>query len=614
MGVKEKEEFKILSPRDHVRSRMGLYLGSSSREKIERFVRGEWRLVEYVPALNKIVDEILDNSIDEAIRTNFKHANKIDISVDGNTVSVSDNGRGIPQEDVITPENEKISRPVAAWTRVNAGTSFTEDRVSIGANGVGSSCTNFVSSSFIGRTWQEGNLIEVVCLDGCSTTEVKNKKQSGSGTEVIFTPDFSLFEVESLQELDTVDLIEDRLMSLQLAFPEIRFSFNKKKIQVTDMKKYASLFTPEEASTIIEKTDNLSFFFAASDDGFRTNSFVNGVNTRQGGVYVNYIVDNIMDELAVMVKRKHKIEVAKSTLKNGITFVMFARNFTNPKFDSQTKERLTNPQGEVRAHYEASGPKDFKYLARKLFAANDIIEPIIAAQIAKREQQDRREALQGQKKLKKIKVAKHISASTPAASLSLCEGDSATGFFLSVRDPKMHGIYPLRGVIMNTWDLKPADVLKNKELSEVIAILGLNINEPNNLSNMTYQDIWTLADADVDGNKISTLLIAFFYKFWPKLFEQGRVSMLKTPIMISSKKGQDDRWFYTYDEAEAFKTENGKTWSIRYIKGLGLLTEDEYSRILRQPVLYNISIDSPELFKMMFGSDSAPRKEYMMAS
>jgi DNA topoisomerase-2 len=90
--------------------------------------------------------------------------------------------------------------------------------------------------------------------------------------------------------------------------------------------------------------------------------------------------------------------------------------------------------------------------------------------------------------------------------------------------------------------------------------------------------------------------------------------MLKTPIMISSKKGQDDRWFYTYDEAEAFKTENGKTWSIRYIKGLGLLTEDEYSRILRQPVLYNISIDSPELFKMMFGSDSAPRKEYMMAS
>jgi DNA gyrase/topoisomerase IV subunit B len=613
VAIKTTEEFKILSPRDHVRSRMGLYLGSSSKEQVERFVRGEWLNVTYVPALNKIVDEILDNAIDEAIRTNFKFANKIDVSVDNNTVTVTDNGRGIPQEDVITPENEKISRPVAAWTRVNAGTSFTEDRVSIGANGVGSSCTNFVSSSFIGRTWQNGNLIEVKCSDGCNKVEVSKKSKSGSGTEVAFTPDFTLFEVDSLSELDTVNLIEDRLMSLQLAFPEIRFSFNSNKIAVTDMKKYASLFTSNDASVVIEKADNLSFFFAASEDGFRTNSFVNGVNTRQGGVYVDYIVNGIIDELTIMIKRKHKIEVAKSTLKGGLTFIMFARNFTNPKFDSQTKERLTNPQGEVRSHYEKSGVKDFKYLARKLFAANDIIEPIIAAQIAKREQQERREALQGQKKLKKIKVAKHIAASTPNASLSLCEGDSATGFFLSVRDPKMHGIYPLRGVIMNTWDLKPADVLKNKELSEVIAILGLNINEPNNLSNMTYKDIWTLADADVDGNKISTLLIAFFYKFWPNLFKQGRVSMLKTPIMIASKKGQDDRWFYTYDEAEAFKTENGKSWSIRYIKGLGLLTEEEYSKILREPVLYNISIDDSELFEMMFGDDSAPRKKYMMS-
>lgn len=195
----------------------------------------------------------------------------------------------------------------------------------------------------------------------------------------------------------------------------------------------------------------------------------------------------------------------------------------------------------------------------------------------------------------------------------LVSHNSATGFFLSVRDPKKHGIYPLKGVIMNTWDLAPAQVLKNKELSEVIAILGLDINNPNDLSGMNYKEVWTLADADVDGNKISTLLIAFFYKFWPKLFEQKRISMLKTPIMIASKKGQDDQWFYTYKEADAFKSKNEKSWKIRYIKGLGLLTEDEYAKILQQPVLYNVSIDEPELLEMMFGSAAEQRKEYMMA-
>jgi len=107
-------------------------------------------------------------------------------------------------------------------------------------------------------------------------------------------------------------------------------------------------------------------------------------------------------------------------------------------------------------------------------------------------------------------------------------------------------------------------------------------------------------------------LIGFFYKFWPKLFAERRVSMLKTPVMIASKNGQEDKWFYTYKEAEEFKSKNEKSWSIRFIKGLGLLTEEEYSKILSEPVLYNIRIDSPELLQMMFGNDSGPRKEYMM--
>lgn len=605
------EQFKILTPRMHVQSRIGMYMGSASREEVDRFVLGKWKTATYVPALSKMIDEILDNSIDEAIRTKFKHANKIDVSINGNTVTVSDNGRGIPQEEVLdTVTNEKILRPVAAWTRVNAGTSFDDERVTIGTNGVGSSATNFLSTSFNGRTWQNGNMVEVQCTDGGLHTKVKHKSRSGSGTEVSFTPDFSFFEVNSLDELDTVELVEDRLLSLQMAFPEITFSFNKKRIQVRDMKRYAEMFIEDGASVIIEKSDNLSFFIASSNDGFRTNSFINGVNTRQGGTYVEHMVNNIVDELLVLIKKKHKIDVVKSTIKNGITFVMFARNFVNPKFDSQTKERLTNPVSNIREHNEASGVHDFKYIARKLFAASDIIEPIIAAQLAKKQADEHRNAIVAQKKLKKVKVAKHIAASSDDAFLALVEGDSAMGFLLKVRDSSKLGAYPLRGVIMNTWDMKPADVLKNKELGELVAILGLDINDPNSVDNMTYAGVATLTDADHDGaGHITPLLIAFFYKFWPRLLTEKRIHITRSPIMISTN-GKDTKWFFTYTEANEFKA-TCKGYNHRYIKGLGSLTENEYDRVINNPVLDTVTIDDANYFQIMFGGDAQLRKELM---
>ncbi len=609
-----KEEFKILTARDHVRTRIGMYMGSASKEEVERFVLGQWKKSIYVPALSKMIDEILDNSIDEAIRTNFQFANKINVSVNGDKVTISDNGRGIPQENVYDETSKtNIPRPVAAWTKVNAGTSFDDNRVTIGTNGVGSAATNFLSSSFVGRTWQGDNCIEVQCKSGALDIKVNEKAKQGNGTEVSFIPDFTLFEVDSLDELDTIALLEDRLISLQMAFPEIAFSFNKKRIRISNIKKYAEMFTSEEnASVITDVSDNLSFFFASSEDGFRSNSFVNGVNTRQGGAYVDFIVNGIVEELGVLIKRRHKIEVAKNTIKGGLTFVMFARNFTNPKFDSQTKERLTNTYGNVKEHYENAQAKEFLNIARKIFAANDIIEPIIEAQLAKKLAADKRAATLAQKKLRKVKVAKHIAANTDSATLKIVEGDSAMGFLLKVRDPNKVGAYPLRGVIMNTWDMKPADVLKNKELSELVAVLGLDINNPNSVDDMSYSTIATLTDADHDGiGHISPLLIAFFYKFWPRLLTEKRVNITRTPIMISTK-GSDVKWFYTYEEANQFKTEQSG-WKHRYIKGLGSLQEDEYDKIINSPVYDTVTVDDASVFQMMFGKESTLRKEYMFA-
>ena len=608
------EDFRILTARQHVRERIGMYMGSSSKEDIERFVMGEWKTSYYVPALSKMVDEILDNAIDEAIRTNFKFANKIDVSVKNGVVVVTDNGRGIPQDEIFDEASgDKILRPVAAWTRVNAGTSFDDERVTIGTNGVGSAATNFLSSKFVGKTWCKGKRVEVRCKNGGDDVDVSVKTGiDGSGTEVSFVPDYSLFEVEDLDALDTIALVEDRMISLQMAFPEIAFSFNKRRIKVNDLKKYAKLFVGEEGEFIIEKTENLSFFYASSEDGFRSNSFVNGVNTRQGGTYVDFLTNGVLDELGTMIKRKHKIEVAKSTIKNGLTFVMFARNFTNPKFDSQTKERLTNPMSNVREHTIEAGIKDAASIARKILNTPSIIDPIVEAQLAKKIAADRRAATLAQKKLRKVKVAKHISANRDDATLKIVEGDSAMGFLLKVRDPNKVGAYPLRGVIMNTWDMKPADVLKNKELSELVSVLGLDITNPNSIDDMTYKHIAILTDADHDGiGHISPLLIAFFYKFWPRLLLEKKVKITRTPIMISTK-AKLVKWFYAYEEASEFKS-NQSGWKHRYIKGLGSLQEDEYSTIINQPVYDTVTVDDAKTFEMMFGKESQLRKDYMMA-
>ena len=607
------EQFKILSARDHVRMRTGMYLGSTSKETVERFILGKWQTVEYVPALNKMVDEIIDNAIDEAIRTGFKHANQISVTIKGEEFTIVDNGRGIPQEEVTDSEGNKMLRPVAAWTKTNAGTSFEDDRTTIGANGVGSACTNFMSKKFTGLTWQNGQAVKVAAVNGSEVVKATTSKKDGSGTSVSFIPDYDLLAIDSLSDVNTAELIEDRLTSLQIAFPEIKFKFNGKRISESNIKKYSKLFTSDDdQSVVVSAAENLSYFITGSEDGFRTTSYVNGVNTRLGGTYVDFIVGGIVDELATLIKRKHKIDVTKSTIKNGLTFVSFARNFIDPKYDSQTKERLTSNITSVKEHYsEASSEEPIK-IARKIMSAEDIIGPIVEAQLAKKLAADKRAATLAQKKLKKVKVAKHISASTEDSTLFLCEGDSAIGFLLKVRDPKKVGGYPLRGVIMNTWDMKPADVLKNKELSELIAVLGLDINNPNSIDDMTYAHVATLTDADHDGiGHIMPLLLAFFYKYWPRLFQEKRIHIARTPILIS-EKGKTNQWFYDYASASEFKnSDKAKGYHHRYIKGLASHTEEEYSAIINQPKLDTVVIDDDKWFQIAFGKDSQPRKEWL---
>lgn len=604
------EQFEILTPRRHVRLRTGMYLGSVSLEKVERFVKGKWQTASYVPALLKMVDEIIDNAIDEAIRTNFKYANEIAVNVKPDRIIIADNGRGIPQDKIKDPATgEELLRPVAAWTKTQAGTSFDDERVTIGSNGVGSACVNFMSRAFIGKTWRDGNMVEVKSTDGAENTMVFESAKSGNGTSVEFRPDFSLLGVDSLQHGDHMDLIQDRINSLQIAFPEIKFKINGKLSTARNVKQYSEMFCEQDEHVVTMSRGDVVMAITNSKDGFRQNGYVNGVNTRLGGTYNDYVSNSIADEMISMIKRKYKVEVKRSTIKGGLTFILFVRNFSNPQYDSQTKERLTSSLADVRAHWSASSPLDFTALAKKIMAADDIIEPIVAAQVAKKEAADKRAATLAQKKMRRAKVQKHVAATGKNATLFLAEGDSAVGFGLKVRDPKMVGLFPLRGVVMNTYSRTPAEVLKNKELSELITVLGLDISDPDSIDAMAYQRVAILADADHDGQHISGLLVNFFYQYWPRLFKEGRILITRTPIMISTKNKQV-KWFYNYDDANKFK-ETAGGWYHRYIKGLASLTEEEYHKIINEPVFDQINIDNSVWLEVMFGKESGPRKEWV---
>ena len=604
MAEEKNEEFKILDSRNHVRMRPGLYIGSTSMEGVERFVNGQWIEAKYVPALLKMCDELLDNAVDESIRTGFKHANIIDVHVEGDRVTVKDNGRGIPQDtvkDVNTGED--IPRPVAAWTRMNAGTSFTDERETIGANGVGSACTNFMSSRFEGVTRDGRTEVTVKCLNGADQVHHHARKCTlGSGTEVTFWPDWELLETDSFDE-QAREIIRDRLWSLQMSFPEVQFRYCGKPVGKPQIKQYASQYADKHVS---HADQHLSFFFAHSPDGWRTNSFVNGVHTRQGGAYVDWLSSEVIDELMPLIKRRHKIDVTKQQCKQGLVMVLFARRFTNPKFDSQTKERLTNTWGDCKRH---AGSLDFKKIARKIADTPEIIDPIIEAQLAKKIAAERRAATLAQKKAKKANVPKHIKASKPGGICYIVEGDSAAGNLISTRDQQKHGGFPLRGVIMNTRGKKPNEIMKNKELSELVSVLDLDINDPESVNDMWYSQIGILVDNDPDGaGHIFPLLLNFFSR-WPKLFEQKRIGIVRAPILIATK-GNQTVWKYTIKDANHFKKSN-PNWKFRYIKGLGSLTESEYSEMINNPFIEWVVFDNDEHLQTMFGDDSTPRKNLL---
>ena len=192
--------------------------------------------------------------------------------------------------------------------------------------------------------------------------------------------------------------------------------------------------------------------------------------------------------------------------------------------------------------------------------------------------------------------------------------NSASSMGLSVRDPKYHGFYSLRGKVLNTHDMSAYDILKNKELSELVAIIGLDLTNPRLIdeegnSILNYGRIAVLTDADQDGASIFCLLLMFFSR-WTELFSEGRLCRVNTPLYIARKKGKPDQYFYTSEEYEKADL---KGWTVDYMKGLGSLEKNDYKRaVITEPFMTTITLDDMEKLNMSFGNNADKRKEWMM--
>ena len=605
-------EFKILSERDHIRQRSAMYIGSITSEEISGILNFKYQTKKYIPGLVKIIEEIYQNSVDEAIRTNFEFASEISVTIKddglmGWYVEVIDNGRGIPTKQIDGKYQAELS-----WTRARAGSNFSDDnRTTIGMNGIGSYLTTCFSKEFIGQSGDGKLNVIVRCLNGCETIETVAEKSKARGTRVKFYPDLSLFKTKTIDN-ELIDLIEDRLMNLAICYPKVTFKFNDKKLSIKNSTQLAKAFH-ESALAFDDENFNLVVAPTGDDEEFRHLSFFNGIAIKNGGNHIDYFISGICNELIPLIKRKWKIEVLPNQIKQHLLLAFWVRNFPNPKFDSQSKERITNTIGEIKSFMNL----DFTKIAKKIAATDDIIMPAIESILRKKEAIEKRAATNALKKVQKKKIANHIAANDKdpeKKTLFIAEGLSASGMGLSVRDPKYHGFYSLRGKVLNTHDMSAYDILKNKELSELVAIIGLDLTNPRLIdeegnSILNYGRIAVLTDADQDGSSIFCLLLMFFSR-WPELFSEGRLCRVNTPLYIARKKGKPDQYFYTseeYDKADL------KGWTVDYMKGLGSLEKADYKRaIITDPFLTTITLDDMEKLNMSFGNNADKRKEWMI--
>ena len=587
-----KQEIKSLDSREHILIRPNMYIGAVTEQKSQEYINGKLEEVVFTPGLAKIINEIIDNSVDVAIKTDFKGCNEISVKITDDCVEVVDNGTGIPVEK--NKDGEYL--PKVCWGTALSGSNFSDtNRTQMGMNGVGSYCTNVWSKKFVGTSDDGKNKYTITFKDNASKFTEKLDKSSKHGVTVKFWPDLERFKLQNIS--DTIkSIIYQRLVNLNMCFPKLKFKFNNKTININSFKKYVGLFS--ENFEIFE-TDKYQFaILPSSSDEFQQFSFVNGLKIPEGGTHIEVISNQIVSRLREKLCKKYKT-LKPADIKNKLMIIAFLRDFPSPMFNSQTKEKLTNSTAELTEYY--NGDCDYEAFSKKILKNSAIIDPIVEVFKIKEEFKKRQE-LKSLEKPKKIKNEKYTPPIGNRDYLFICEGFSAYSGLSKILGRNGIGYFQLKGKPLNAWTCSHQKFMANEELSGLYQVI----------KNENFKHVVVASDADLDGFHIRGLISTFMYKFLPDEIE--KLGFLNTPVVVYSKGDKITGWTYSlYDKKELQRGEVSD-----YKKGLGSWNEDELEEVIKKDGLdkmiehIEFDDDSKTAIDEWFGNDSEPRKKYIV--
>lgn len=616
-----------------VRKRPGMYIGSTDAK-----------------GLHHLVWEVVDNSIDEHLAG---HCDQIDVFIHtDNSISVTDNGRGIP---VGMHAKLKKSALEVVMTVLHAGGKFDKDtyKVSGGLHGVGVSCVNALSSHLRADVRRDGKIFMQEYSEGKPIKDVQEIGTSDeTGTTIKFSPDPEIFE-ELTYKYDT---LANRLKELsflnsglKLSLTDLRDTDDEGKPRREDFYSEGGLvefveFLDESRTSIIQKPihvigkeDNVEVEVAMQyNQSYKENiySFVNNINTREGGTHVNGFrraVNRVFTQYGKDngIFNKLKFTISGEDFREGMTAVVSVK-VPEPQFKGQTKGELGNSEvtgivsravGEVLKYYLEENPKQAKV----------IIDKVILAATARHAARKAREMVQRKSVLTSGglpgKLSDCSSRNPEECEIFLVEGDSAGGTAKQGRNREFQAILPLRGKILNVEKALEHKIYDNEEIKNMLTALGVRIEEIDgerilNTEKLRYNKIVIMCDADVDGSHIVTLILTFFFRYMKELIENGNIYVAAPPLYRVSR-GKEFR--YCWNEAErqeavTFYAKGGDESKVKVqrYKGLGEMnaeqlwetTMDPDTRMLRRVDIEDF-LESDRVFTMLMGDEVPPRRQFI---
>jgi len=610
------EEIKVLEGLEGVRKRPAMYIGSTGKE-----------------GLHHLVYEVVDNSVDEAM-AGFCNKITVIIRKDG-AVSVEDNGRGIPVE--MHPVYKKPALEIVI-TKLHAGGKFEHKAYAIsgGLHGVGLSVVAALSKKMIAEIERDGKVWQQEYEIGNPVTKVKAiGNTETTGTKITFWPDNKIF---TILEFDFLTL-STRLREIAFLNPGLSIELIDEKKDKKETFSYAGgmiefvkwlnrtkeslhkpvYFKKEADHTMVEVAIQYNNSYQENIFGF-----VNTINTVEGGTHIvgfKTALTRVINDYAKkqgILKEKDEALTGDDT-REGLTAIVSIR-ISEPQFEGQTKTKLGN--SEVKGYVDSVVTSSLS----EFFEENPPIARRIVQKIA-----EAAKARLAAKKAKELvrrksafgvgglpgKLADCSSNKTEDTELFIVEGESAGGSAKQARNKEYQAILPLKGKILNVEKANPAKVLASEEIANLITAVGTGVTESFDMEKLRYGRVIIMTDADVDGQHIKTLLLTFFYRYMPKLIENGNIYVAVSPLYRVRKK--EDFYVYSDEELKIILKKVGENSDVQRFKGLGEMnpqqlwdtTMNPRTRILKRVAIED-AVEADTIFSILMGEEVAPRKKFII--